>query len=71
MNLVHNERVKLLAANLDRLSTACLVVGVLGKTFDFAPGMGLFLSFLGAVAWILLAIGLHLAARRVLGRLEP
>ncbi|MBN9045672.1 MAG: hypothetical protein J0H18_08390 [Rhizobiales bacterium] len=71
MNIVHNERTKLLAANLDRLSTACLVVGVLGKTFDFVPGMGLFRSFFGVVAWILLAIGLHMAGRRVLGRLEP
>ncbi len=71
MNLVHNERVKLLAANLDRLSTACLVVGVLGKTLDFAPGTGLFLSLLVVFSWILSAIALHMVARRVLGRLEP
>ncbi|HHV66948.1 hypothetical protein CN878_20805 [Ochrobactrum sp. 695/2009] len=71
MSLIHNERTKLLANNLDRLSTAFLAVGVLGNTFSFTPGSGLVVFFLGVTAWILPAIGLHLAARRVLGRLRP
>ncbi len=71
MSLIHNERTKLLANNLDRLSTAFLAVGVLGNTFNFTPGGGLVVSFLGVTAWILPAIVLHLMARRVLGRLKP
>ncbi|EEQ93235.1 hypothetical protein F9K88_14965 [Brucella intermedia] len=71
MSLIHNERTKLLANNLDRLSTAFLAVGVLGNTFNFTPGSGLVVSFLGVTAWILPAIVLHLMARRVLGRLKP
>lgn len=71
MSLVHNERTKLLANNLDRLSTAFLAVGVLGKTFNFTPGSGLFVSVLVLASWILAAVVLHLIARRVLGRLQP
>jgi len=71
MTLIHNERIKLLASNIDRLSTAFVVVGVLGKTFNFTPGSGLFASALVVASWILPAIGLHLTARRILGRLKP
>ncbi|WP_188820613.1 hypothetical protein [Brucella endophytica] len=66
-----NERSKLLANNLDRLSTAFIVVGVLGNTFDFAPGEGLARSLFSAAAWILFAVGLHIAARQVLRNLKP
>lgn len=71
MTLIHNERVKLQANALDRLSTALLAVGVLGNTFNFAPERGVFLSLLSVAAWILSAIALHLMAKRVLGRLKP
>lgn len=52
MSLIYNERMKLAANNLDRLSTALVVVGVLGKTFDFTPGAGLFVPMLSVAAWI-------------------
>ncbi len=71
MSLIYNERIKLLANNLDRLSTAFLAVGVLGKTFNFTPEGGLLVSVLVLGSWIFAAIGLHLAARRILGRLKP
>ncbi|PYE86382.1 hypothetical protein C7477_1268 [Phyllobacterium leguminum] len=71
MTQIHNERIELMAGNLDRLSTAFVAVGVLGKTFDFTPGQGLFVSALVIIAWIFAAMGLHLAARYILGRLKP
>lgn len=71
MTLVHNERTKLAANALDRLSTAFVVVGVLGKTLSFAPGADMWIGLVGVATWILAAAGLHLAARQVLGRLKP
>lgn len=71
MSQIHNERTKLLANNLDRLSTAFLAVGVLGRTFNFTPDDGLLVSVLVLGSWIFAAIVLHLLARRILGRLKP
>lgn len=69
--LIHNERVKLLANALDRASTACFAVGTLGQAFSLPPGGNLWVSLLSPTSWILAAIGLHLVARRILGRLKP
>ena len=69
--LVHNERTKLAANSLDRLSTAFVVVGVLGRTFNYSPGAEMWIGLLGVATWILAAAGLHLAARQILGRLQP
>ncbi|MBB2970611.1 hypothetical protein [Mesorhizobium sp. RMAD-H1] len=71
MSLTHNERIKLPAGNLERLSTAFIAVGVLGKTFDFTPGNGLFVSALALISWILAGTGMHIALRHILGRLKP
>ena len=70
-DLVHNERVKLLANALDRMSTGFVVVGVLGKALDLTPGNQLWVSLLSPAGWILAALVLHFMARRVLGRLRP
>lgn len=71
MTLVHNERTKLAANALDRLSTAFVVVGVLGKTLSFAPGADMWLSFISTIGWIFGAAVLHFIARKLLGRLVP
>lgn len=70
MTLIHNERTKLRANALDRLSTAFLAVGALGKAFDFVPTSTISQS-LGLAGWIFGAIALHLMAVRTLGRLKP
>jgi hypothetical protein len=70
MSLIHNERVKLLANALDRASTACLAIGVLGQALTLPPTGQLWISLVSPVAWIFAAIVLHLIARRVLGRLK-
>jgi hypothetical protein len=76
VSLVGNERTKLLAGALDRLSTACLTIGVV------TPAAGLIYGFVGrfvASGWFLVvagamwsgsAVALHLVARWVLGGLK-
>jgi hypothetical protein len=71
MSVIYNERTKLAANNLDRLSTAFIVVGVLGNSFDFTLESGLITSVLNVTGWLFLAGLLHLIARGVLGRLKP
>jgi hypothetical protein len=39
-NLVHNERLKLAAANLDRASSAAVVAGVFAPWSSLATGVG-------------------------------
>jgi hypothetical protein len=75
MSLIQNERTKLLAGALDRASTAFLTVGIVTPVAGYLYGLSraeLGLGFLaGAFAvWFLLAIGLHLLARYVLGGLQ-
>lgn len=69
--LVHNERTKLAANALDRLSTAFVVVGVLGRTLNYSPGAEMWIGLFGVATWIFAAAGLHWAARQMLGRLKP
>ncbi|MEH3109464.1 MAG: hypothetical protein PGN22_05090 [Agrobacterium cavarae] len=71
MSLIHNERTKLAANALDRLSTAFLAVGVIGKTINSVPDATDWVSYLGVVTWTIGAIALHFLARHVLGRLKP
>lgn len=73
MSLIRNERTKLLANALDRISTACVAVGIFAPfgaamtDFGAAPTWtGLF----SASIWISAAIALHMGARSVLGGLE-
>jgi hypothetical protein len=71
MNAIYNEQTKLAANNLDRLSTAFVAVGVLGKSFDITPASGLIASILNVTIWLCFAGALHIAARYVLRRLKP
>ena len=75
MSLIRNERTKLLAGALDRVSTACVTVGIVAPAASLvygfsgrfqAPAWFLSVAF---VLWSLAAIALHLGARRVLGGL--
>ena len=52
MSLIHNERTKLLANALDRASTACLAVGVLGQALSLPPADRLWVSLLSPAGWI-------------------
>lgn len=77
MSIIENERTKLLANALDRASTACFTVGVatpiagyLYGVISFAAPFGYWL-FLTAVGWLVIAIALHLLARRILKGLKP
>jgi hypothetical protein len=75
MSLIHNERLKLLANALDRASTACLMIGIITPVAGYLYGLSRYSGgsgFLIAVlcVWLVAAVGLHLAARRVLGGLR-
>ncbi|MGE6740736.1 hypothetical protein ACQKGC_10715 [Allorhizobium pseudoryzae] len=72
MSLIHNERTKLLANALDRLSTASVAAGFIAPVSSFAGNPGYQLSvaaILSTAAWLTGALILHLAARRALGGL--
>ena len=74
MSVVHNEQTKLTANALDRASTACLTVGVLGPSAAALYGLGgnaaagHWIVF-GALLWLAAASLLHYMARRTLRRL--
>ena len=72
------ETAKLIANALDRGSTACFTVGIFtpiaGYVYNFSGFRGMIglAELIGGVAgWLIVAIGLHLLARRVLKRLQP
>jgi len=76
MSLIHNERTKLLANWLDRTSTAFLTVGVVAPWAGYLlggvqPQGGFWVVAAMAGVSILVALALHLGARRVLGGLKP
>ncbi|MGI2031749.1 hypothetical protein ACRQ1B_05080 [Rhizobium panacihumi] len=68
--LVVNERRKLLAGALDRVSTAFIVVGVLGQALSLNPASASFAAAIVMLGWISGAVILHLVAQRVLGGLK-
>lgn len=73
--LVHNERAKLSAAAIDRLSTACVAVGFITPLVSLSgnttvPNWSLELVF-STMTWLVAALVLHFMARYVLKRLEP
>jgi hypothetical protein len=60
-SLVHNERIKLTAASLDRAATACFVVGII------APAQQIGQLTPGAIMpWIVAGLILHVVAQSVL-----
>lgn len=74
VNLVHNERVKLLATLLNTVAAATFVVGALTPfAAALILGNGAMVSVRGAVVgicWIVACAMLHGAARLVLGGLR-
>lgn len=75
MSLVHNEQTKYTAAALDRVSTACIAIGVIAPvvaaTFG-APGYSVGRALVGfSLGWLFVGAGLHLLGRALLRRLRP
>jgi multisubunit Na+/H+ antiporter MnhG subunit len=77
MSLIHNERIKLLANNVDRASTSCLTLGVIGPVAAVIyniGGAGTSITaealYLGSAAWLAAGVVLHVFARAILGRLK-
>ena len=75
MSILHNERIKLRANALDRASTACLAVGVLGPAVGFLYGVSAasvprLLLVVGSSMWLSAAVALHLLSWRTLGGLK-
>ena len=70
LDIVSNERRKLLANALDRLSTAFIALGVVGQALSLTPTSTSIFSVVVMTGWILGAVILHLIARRVLGGLR-
>jgi hypothetical protein len=72
MSLVRNEQTKLLANALDRASTASLAVGVFGPisanvyASDWTKSPGFVIILTVSLVWIIVAIALHIFARRIL-----
>ena len=76
MSLIHNERTKLLALAFNTAATSAFTVGVLAPVAAAFYDLGTSHAapravILGAFLWIGASVVLHLAARRVLGWLEP
>ena len=78
MSLIHNERTKLSATLLNTIAATFVAAGVVAPLvavyYGFggpSPGMRPGLLLLGIATWLLTALGLHIAARRVLGSLKP
>ncbi|MGF9562013.1 hypothetical protein [Neorhizobium sp. JUb45] len=70
MDLIHNERTKYLAASFDRLSTACLAVGVVTQLPALmAMNVG-WSAIIDIASWLVGALALHFAGRIVLGGLR-
>ncbi|CUX11533.1 MULTISPECIES: hypothetical protein [Rhizobium/Agrobacterium group] len=70
LDIVSNERRKLMANALDRLSTAFIALGVVGQALSLTPASTSIFSIVVMTGWILGAVILHLIARRVLGGLR-
>jgi hypothetical protein len=68
---VDNERTKFVAAALDRASTGCYVIGVLGPISALYPGLHIpdLNQLFGLVAWFLAGLALHLYGYRLIGSL--
>lgn len=74
MSLIHNETRKLVAAALDRASTACLTVGILAPAaaaLYTSTGVPLAALVGGWVVWLVPVLALHWRARLTLEGLRP
>ena len=70
LDIVSNERRKLMANALDRLSTAFIALGVVGQALSLTPASANVFSIAAMAGWIFSAVALHLTAIRVLGGLR-
>jgi len=73
--LVRNERSKLAANALDRLSTASIAAGFIAPAASLSDD-GIYTGYsialaVSTIVWIFAAATLHLGARFMLGRLKP
>lgn len=76
MSLIHNERTKLTAAWLNTLAGAAAAGGVIAPLAAVFYGVanapvGVRALLAGVAIWLLVGIGLHIAARHVLRNLKP
>lgn len=77
MSLTANEEIKFTANALDRVSTACFTVGIATPLAGYLYNVAGFRGTLpvpdlmiGLTGWIVAAIALHLAGKRLLKRLH-
>ena len=74
MSLIHNERTKLLATGLNNTSVAPLVTAIIAPIVGFLYGSPSAAATkwwpLIGLVWLLVGVGLHVAAQVVLGRLR-
>ena len=73
MELIHNERMKLLATALNNSAVATIVTAVIAPTASLLYGLtaiatGWWLAM--ALVWFLGGLSLHITAQLVLGRLK-
>lgn len=78
MSLIDNEQTKLRATALNTAATSCFTVGIATPIAGYlynVGGLQASLSFwvllLGAVGWLVLAVCLHIVARKILRMLRP
>lgn len=78
MSLIENERTKLLANALNTAATSCFTVGIatplagyLYNVTGFRSYVGYWVLVVGVGCWLVAAVLLHSAGRRILGSLEP
>ena len=74
VNLIQNERVKLLATALSNVGVAILVTALIAPAVSFLYGLvhpvTSYWWLIGA-AWFLAGVSLHVFAQVILGRLKP
>ena len=73
-DVVHNERAKYSAAALDRISTACIALGVIAPAVALTsgtPGYSFGWSVVGfSLSWLFVSGALHFIGRAMLRRLR-
>ena len=76
-NLIENERRKLSANSLNRLSTVCVAFGIVSVIAGYLHSIGslraavpAWVLALGAIGWFILAVALHWLGRRLLRGLK-
>lgn len=74
-DLIHNERIKLLANLLNAIAGSSFTIGVaapIASVFFYNPaGLRVSVVVIGAAVWAMVAVSLHLVAEHTLGRLRP